>query len=181
MRKGLWQWPCWTFALIVACDTSGAAWAQTDRLPATTSQPYAVSAPVQSASGPLSFDDIRTQFDRQQAEIERLQAQLASLSQSPQIIPVGDQPAQGDAAAKAAEDAKKAAEPYQVGSDMSIKARFFNGAGVMFETPNKDFTMHLGGWFQWDNVWWNSSAGMATLPTAQAANQGVASGGIGPL
>ena len=40
---------------------------------------------------------------------------------------------------------------------MSIKARFYNGAGVMFETPNKDFTMHLGGWAQWDNVWWNQN------------------------
>ena len=82
------------------------------------------------------------------------------------------------------EEQKKAAaaqQGYEVGSDMNIKARFFNGAGVMLETPNKDFTMHLGGWFQWDNVWWGQSADMASAPTAQAAHQGVAGGGIGPL
>ena len=28
----------------------------------------------------------------------------------------------------------------------------------MFETPNKDFTMHLGGWVQWDNVWWSQNS-----------------------
>ena len=51
----------------------------------------------------------------------------------------------------------------------------------MFETPNKDFTMHLGGWFQWDNVWWNQSPGMTTAPVKQTTNQGVAADGIGPL
>ena len=61
---------------------------------------------------------------------------------------------------------------------MTIKARFWNGAGIMFETPNKDFTMHLGGWAQWDNVWWNQSASLQGVPNAQ--NQSPA-GGFGTL
>ena len=173
-------------APIVAWGTSGAAWAQADRLPPTTGQPHAVAAPAQSSSEPFSFDDIRARFERQQAEIERLQTQLASLSPSPQIIPVADQPAQGDAAAKAAEDAAKAVEGYVVGSDLSIKPSLKNGLFLWLETPHKDFTMHLGAWVQWDNVWWNQTSAMKAAPGsrpghAQGVATGVATGGIGEL
>ncbi len=51
----------------------------------------------------------------------------------------------------------------------------------MFESPNKDFTMHLGIWVQWDNVWWNQSISMSNSSAKNATFQGVASGGIGPL
>ena len=44
-----------------------------------------------------------------------------------------------------------------MGSDLSIKASFKDGLFLWFETPNKDFTMHLGGWMQLDNVWWEES------------------------
>ena len=37
---------------------------------------------------------------------------------------------------------------------------FKDGEFLNFSTPNKDFTMHLGGWVQWDNVWWNQAAGL---------------------
>ena len=43
----------------------------------------------------------------------------------------------------------------QVGSDLSGVVFFKDGEFLNFSTPNKDFTMHLGGWVQWDNVWWN--------------------------
>src|SRR5262249_5611700 len=56
-----------------------------------------------------------------------------------------------------------------------------NGNGLYFETPNKDFTFHLGTWLQWDNVWWNESTGMKNAPVAQTTAQGVASGGVGNL
>ena len=42
-----------------------------------------------------------------------------------------------------------------VGSDLSGMVFFKDGEFLDFSTPNKDFTMHLGGWVQWDNVWWN--------------------------
>ena len=45
----------------------------------------------------------------------------------------------------------------QVGSDLSGIVFFKDGEFLNFSTPNKDFTMHLGGWVQWDNVWWNES------------------------
>ena len=49
----------------------------------------------------------------------------------------------------------------QVGSDLSGIVFFKDGEFLNFSTPNKDFTMHLGGWVQWDNVWWNQAAGPA--------------------
>ena len=123
-------------------------------------------------------DEVSARLEQQAREIQQLQAQVASMQQGINATPVSYAPGGGPAAAPAAPAGPQCAE---VGSDMSVKARFYNGAGLMFETPNKDFTMHLGGWVQWDNVWWNQSLGMATAPTAQAANQGVASGGVGPL
>ena len=45
-----------------------------------------------------------------------------------------------------------------VGSNLSGIVFFKDGEFLNFSTPNKDFTMHLGGWVQWDNVWWNQPA-----------------------
>ncbi len=47
---------------------------------------------------------------------------------------------------------------------MSCKVRFWNGEGLIFETPCKDFTFHLGGWCQWDNVAWSQSSISAISP-----------------
>ncbi|MCY2987346.1 MAG: porin [Planctomycetota bacterium] len=82
---------------------------------------------------------------------------------------------------------KEAAEKgYEVGTDLSLKASLKDGLFPWLETPNKDFTMHLGCWFQWDNVWWNQSPGLKAARGANAGpTQGVASGnalgGIGDL
>ena len=46
-----------------------------------------------------------------------------------------------------------------VGSNLSGMVFFKDGEFLNFSTPNKDFTMHLGGWVQWDNVWWNQTCG----------------------
>jgi phosphate-selective porin OprO and OprP len=86
------------------------------------------------------------------------------------------------------EEKKRLAEEqgYEVGSDLSVKSSFKDGMFLWLETPNKDFTMHLGAWLQMDNVWWNESPALkaAKGPNAGAA-QGVASGdtlgGIGDL
>ena len=64
---------------------------------------------------------------------------------------------------------------------------FKDGEFLNFSTPNKDFTMHLGGWVQWDNVWWNQAPALkvaqgtsATGPSYKAGNQpGIASGAAG--
>ena len=38
---------------------------------------------------------------------------------------------------------------------MTARGNILNG--VTFETPNKDFTSHIGMWFQYDSVWWSQS------------------------
>ncbi len=80
---------------------------------------------------------------------------------------------------------------YEVGTDLSLKSSMKDGLFTWLETPNKDFTMHLSLWTQWDNVWWNQSSGLKAGKGANAGlnkganNQDVASGatlgGIGDL
>ena len=90
---------------------------------------------------------------------------------------------------KKEEEQKKkdaAAQGYEVGSDLSLKASLKPGQFPWLETPNKDFTMHLSLWTQWDNVWWNQTPGLRAARDGNAGpNQGVASGdttgGIGNL
>jgi phosphate-selective porin OprO and OprP len=100
-----------------------------------------------------------------------------------------------EAQKKADEAAKKQAAAergYEVGTDLSIKGSFKDGLFPWLETPNKDFTMHISCWTQWDNVWWNQSPAL-TAPVSRTGGfvnyagpgQGVASGpglgGIGDL
>jgi phosphate-selective porin OprO/OprP len=112
-------------------------------------------------------DDTAARLEQQERQIQQLQAQISGMQQGVSATSVSFAPTGGTAA----DPAPAASEGYVVGSDMSIKARFWNGAGVMFETPNKDFTMHLGGWAQWDNVSWSQNA----------LNNSATAGNIGPL
>jgi phosphate-selective porin OprO/OprP len=138
-------------------------------------------AMAQMGTTTQSFDELSARLEQQDRQIQQLQAQMAGMQQQGvNATPVAYAPGGGTAAAPA----PAAPQCAEVGSNMNITARFWNGAGIMFETPNKDFTMHLGGWAQWDNAWWNQSSGMTTAPSAQpggSGNQGVASGGIGQL
>jgi phosphate-selective porin OprO/OprP len=116
--------------------------------------------PVSTAAPALTTDDVRqiiTQYQQQQ---------------QPQ-----QQPADG--AAAAAPD-----DRYKVGSDLRMNASWQNG--LVISTPNKDFSMHIGGWVQFDNVWWSQTPAMRANPVGKAGNQpgigsGVAAGGIGNL
>ena len=49
-------------------------------------------------------------------------------------------------------------EGYKVGTSLGMTLRW-KDYGVWAETANKDFTAHVGGWFQYDNVWWNQTKG----------------------
>ena len=78
------------------------------------------------------------------------------------------------------------ANGYVVGSDLSIKAGLKDGLFLWLETPNKDFTMHLGAWAQYDNVWWEQSPALKAAPGGRPGNvqgvaTGVATGGVGEL
>ncbi len=109
-------------------------------------------------------NDINARLEQQGREIEALRAQLAGMQQGINATPAAYATTSGTAAG---DPAPAAAPGVEVGSDVNdVKVRFYNGAGLMFETPSKDFTMHFGGWVQWDNVWWNQSLGMATAATA---------------
>ena len=83
-----------------------------------------------------------------------------------------------------ANKAKQAELGYRIGSDLSVTASFKDGLFLWLETPNKDFTMHIGGWFQYDNTFWGQSPGMRTPQgtrpgAAQGVASGIASGGVG--
>ena len=108
----------------------------------------ASQAMAQQGATAQSFDELSARLEQQDQQIRQLQAQVSGMQQGVNATPVAYAP--GGAAAAAPRPATPPCA--EVGSDMSIKARFWNGAGLMFETPNKDFTMHLGGWVQWDNV-----------------------------
>ena len=115
-----------------------------------------------------------------------LQEQLRSAQQAPQITPTADYPVQGNTAGSKRRTRKRHLCGYRVGSDLSVKASFKDGLFLWLETPNKDFTMHLGGWMQWDNVWWNQSPALKAAPgqgraTPREWPPASPSGGIGDL
>ena len=136
----------------------------------------ASQAMAQMGETAQSFDELSARLEQQNRQIQQLQAQVQGMQQGVNATPVAYAPGSGTAATAAPADPKCA----EVGSDMSVKARFYNGAGLMFETPDKDFTMHAGFWVQWDSNWYNESLGM-NAAKGSATVQGPGAGGIGPL
>ena len=127
------------------------------------------------------LDDLRIR-------VERLEKENQELRQSQVSPPIGDAAPQqpGDPQVQQAQ-AQQAPGAAVVGSDLSIKTSLKDGLFLWFETPNKDFTMHLGGWMQLDNVFWDQSSALKTAQgaTGTAGTRPVASGdlsgGIGDL
>ena len=154
-------------------------WISTARLVMVLGLAYVASpAMAQQGSTAQTFDELSARLEQQDQQIRQLQAQVAGMQQGVNATPVSYAPGGAPPAPAAAPATPPCTE---VGSDMNVKAKFWNGAGLMFETPNKDFTMHIGGWAQYDNVWWNQSQGMQTAPVKQTTLQGVAANGVGPL
>jgi phosphate-selective porin OprO/OprP len=113
-----------------------------------------VSTPT---SAPLGADDVRNIVSGYLQEKEAKQAEAAG------------------AAAKVDPDGR-----YRIGSDLRMAATWRNGFTV--ETPNKDFSLHLGGWVQYDNVWWRQSRELQAGPGGRPkVGSGAAAGGIGSL
>jgi phosphate-selective porin OprO and OprP len=157
-------------------------------------------AMAQPAADPQSLQEVRARLEQQDRQIQQLQAQLQRIQQAPAATPTALAPAVASPANPAAvpappADSAPAQQPpavYEVGSDTSIKASFKDGLFPWFETPNKDFTLHISCWIQGDNVWWGESPALKTSPTLSGGKvvyadggQGVASGaplgGIGDL
>lgn len=66
-----------------------------------------------------------------------------------------------DAKKKKAEEDKKLEEKlngYEVGTDSALRAFWNPDFGFTVETAHKDFSFHIGGWVQFDSVWWNQPA-----------------------
>jgi phosphate-selective porin OprO/OprP len=94
--------------------------------------------------------------------------------------------AQAQAQAQAQAKAKTEGEGYRIGTDLNITGKFDQNGYLWLSTPNKDYTMHIGSWVQYDNVFWDQSPALRAIPGARPGhNQGVASGvaagGIGDL
>ena len=64
----------------------------------------------------------------------------------------------------------KAPEPYEVGSDLDMRASWHHGLEV--ESKNKDFRIHVGGRTQADTTWFSGDDSIETP---------LAAGGVGPL
>jgi phosphate-selective porin OprO and OprP len=137
-------------------------------------------AMAQQGSDPQAIDELRTRLEQQDAEIHRLQSQVNGMQTAPTEPMVGN-PAPD--VAKKADDAKKAEiKDYTVGTDLSIKTSLKDGLFLWFETPNKDFTMHLGAWMQYDNVFLDQTPALKTAQgTGRPVASGDLSGGIGDL
>jgi phosphate-selective porin OprO/OprP len=99
---------------------------------------------------------------------------------------VNDYLAEKDAAkkAEAAKNKPDSPEGYRIGSDLTMTGSWKDG--VVFTTPQNDFSLHIGGWLQYDNVFWDQSSLLRLAPDGRpGAKQHVASGaalgGIGDL
>src|SRR5207237_5194579 len=75
---------------------------------------------------------------------------------------------------KTEEQQKLETEGYRIGSLMNVSASFNKDGALWLKTPNEDFTMQIGYWLQWDNVFWTQSSLLRTPPGARPGpKQGV--------
>jgi phosphate-selective porin OprO/OprP len=109
---------------------------------------------AQQGSDPQPFDDLRARIEQQDQQIQALQAQMAGLQGTTATT---TQTAYAPSGGGAVASGGGACPAYEVGDDLSVKATFKDGMFLWLETPNKDFTMHLGAWMQLDDVWFDES------------------------
>ena len=157
----------WALAAFAAWGWSGAAWGQ-EGPPPPASGPSGEPVQAQQGGDPLTFDDIRARLEQQDMQIRQLQAQLAQQQGTPATAAGYANPAGAPAPAATAPTGLPPGAAV-VGSDLSGIVFFKDGEFLNFSTPNKDFTMHLGGWVQWDNVWWNEAPALKALRSPRPA------------
>jgi phosphate-selective porin OprO/OprP len=152
-------------------------------------------------------EEFRRQVEQLQQQNQQLMGYLKSISASPAAAPapetgtpaplpskevkelVNQYLAEKEEKKKTEEAAKKQKqedEGYRIGSILDIKASIDQNGYLWLYTPNKDFTMHIGEWTQYDNVFYNQSPDMRAIPGARPGHKqfvasGVAAGGIGNL
>jgi phosphate-selective porin OprO/OprP len=144
-----------------------------------------LGAPVE-VQAPPGVDERRTErLETDNVEMAKLLEQLAQknreLRQQINALPTqaGSPPASRDEVRELVADylSQSDRQPYtsdgvfRIGSSLGMTANWVHG--VTFSTPSSDFTMHLGGDVQYDNVWWTQTS---SLKTAKGANAGPAQG-----
>lgn len=169
--------------------TPKTAWA----LSVMTTLACCLTASAQQLGAPTAVD-INERLDRLEKENRELQKKLEQLStpvnsesggvDARSVESIVNNYLQRQADAKKADEKKAADEGYKIGTDLKMSATWKNGFVVT--TPNDDFSLHIGGWVQWDNVWWTQSKLLQKAPgsrpgSAQGIASGVAGGGIGDL
>jgi phosphate-selective porin OprO/OprP len=141
---------------------------------AGVSQAQEPLAPLQSA--PIAADDLKARVEAQQKEIDELKNMIRAGQIKPASAEAADPAKPVDEAEvkkildsylkekdekKKKEDKEKAdlanEEGYKVGTDLKINTHWNPVGGVTFETPNKDFTAHIGYRFQLDDVFWTQN------------------------
>jgi phosphate-selective porin OprO/OprP len=136
------------------------------------------------------------QLEKQNRDLQETLQRMQTIPTSPPVaLPAGGQPTSTSAAQgpskeevqnivndvlKARDDQVKAKvaaakqqeeiEGYKVGTALGATASWVNGSQLWFSTRNKDFILHIGGWFQNDEQWWGQNG---------AFKKPVAAGGVG--
>jgi phosphate-selective porin OprO and OprP len=170
MGCGVYRKILWALAAVAVWGCSAVAWGQEGPLPPAAA-PSAGSGQSQPGNTPMTFDDIRARLEQQDMQIRQLQAQLAQQQGTPVTATAYANPPAAAAAPATPTDPRLPPGATVVGSNLSGVVFFKDGEFLNFSTPNKDFTMHLGGWVQWDNAWWNEPAALRVAQTPKAGNQ----------
>ena len=101
----------------------------------------ASQAMAQPGATGQSFDELSARLEQQDQQIQQLQAQMAGMQAGRQRDPGVFCPRgrHGGSPRCAGGPAMRRGRQRH-----ELKVRWYNGAGLMFESPNKDFTMHAG-------------------------------------
>ncbi|MFO0936890.1 MAG: porin [Gemmataceae bacterium] len=182
----------WGASLFLA---SNAAYGQ--QLPVVPDLPVQQST-VAAPAGSASIVDLKARVDRLEQQnqelIRALQDVKATPSQTgtavPVALPTPPAPETAESSQTPSPSEKTLTTPAlcepKKSSSVDAKATYKNGLFLWIESPNKEYTMHLGGWMQYDGVFWNQSPDLRTPQGARSGPaQGVASGapqgGIGNM
>jgi phosphate-selective porin OprO/OprP len=122
-------------------------------------EPWDAEAPQDDLADRVA--DLEAELARTQAELRRHETRLDAQDGSTGADPVS-LTSESAADTAQADGGAKVSEGKVVGSDMNFKARWNNG--LLFETPNKDFTMHVGGRFHYDTVFFDPQDSLEAPP-----------------
>jgi phosphate-selective porin OprO/OprP len=181
-----------------ALALAGIASAQVPQLPQPTEPTPTIDAA--SVRQQQQIEALKKTVDEQNQKIEQLMKVMQGLTTptSAPAQPATAPPSQEDinkavdkalkdqAEKKKAEDAAKAAEAkhkwYEVGTDLKMTAKWYDG--LYLQTENKDFWTHIGGWVQYDNYWWTQDAALKSTKASKIPKNiqtGLTTQGIGAL